>query len=172
MRHIQKIFTMIVVFLMTFTLVGCNSEEPQPIINNYYYCTEKETVSPDSYNVVAINKQVIYHEDCVKVSVLSIDTLSEYGTEIRVLIENNSPKNILVNADYASMNDYMVDCELFCTVASGKRAFSTMTFSKSSIEEAGIDIIREIEFVLFINSADSLQILAMSDIIKLITFLE
>lgn len=115
-----------------------------------------------------LEEQEIYNQDGVKVTVTGLDS-GWMGTEIGLLIENDSEKNITVQARNVSVNDYMVDSMMSSDVASGKKANDTLTLLTSDFDSMGIDTIAEIEFSFHIFSEEDWSDFTDSDLITLTT---
>ena len=118
---------------------------------------------------VSIQEQVIYDADGIRITAVSLEQDSFWGPAVKVLVENNSDKNITVQARNCSINGLMVEPMFSCDVAAGKKANDSITFMSSDLETANITVIKDIEFFLHIFDADSWDAIADSPVITLTT---
>lgn len=88
---------------------------------------------------------VLYEEAGVKVVGKYVDEDDFWGQAVLLYIENNSDKNVTVQAEDTSIDGVMVDAIMSADVYAGKKAFDTMTFLESELEENGITEINTIE---------------------------
>lgn len=89
------------------------------------------------------------------------------GCDIKLTIENNSDKDITIYVDDFSVNGFMVNAYLGCSVAAGKKANDSITISQPELDEAGIvGPINEAEFVFRFGENGTINYVE-SDIIKL-----
>lgn len=102
-----------------------------------------------------IEEAVLVERDGVRITAKSLDTKSIFGTELKLLIENDSDKNLIVQAEDVSVNGYMVSTLMSVDVAAGKKANDELTFMDSSFEDCGITTIADIELVFHVIEANS-----------------
>ncbi len=99
---------------------------------------------------------MIFDQNDIKVTAKSLDpTGSIFGATASVLIENNSSKNITVQARNSRVNRVMVDTLFSCDVLAGKKAFDDITFMKSDLEKNSIKDINEVDLSFHISDANS-----------------
>ena len=92
------------------------------------------------------------------------------GPEIKLLIENNSEKNVLVTSEAVSANGYMMPlASLYAEVAAGKKANENLTLMSSQVDQAGIETLAELQFYLKIQDPENWDEIAKSDLITLNT---
>lgn len=94
---------------------------------------------------VTISETVLVDEAGVKITAKSLATDGIFGTEIKLLIENNSGKDLTFQCRNASVNGYMVETMMSVDVANGKKANDSLTFMKSALEAYGIEAIADME---------------------------
>lgn len=116
-----------------------------------------------------IQNKVIYEDNNIRITAKSINYEELFGPEVKVLIENDSDKDIIVQANYCTVNDIMMSTMFSSDVASGKKSNDSIGFMSSDFTSYGIDIIRDIELELNILDAESFSSLYTSDIINLKT---
>lgn len=129
--------------------------------------TEAETEAKSED--VTLEEQEIYNQNNLVITVTGLDMDSFMGPKITLLAENNGDKNVTIQVRNSSVNGYMMDLQMSCDVAAGKKANDGMSIMKSDLEKCGIDMISDIEFSLHIFESDSWNAIADSDQIKLTT---
>lgn len=78
-----------------------------------------------------------------------------WGYTVNLFLLNKSDKDIMVSVGDASVNGYMADPLYAESVSAGKCAFSSMSWSKTTLEENGITAVEEIEFTLRVYDNDN-----------------
>lgn len=117
-----------------------------------------------------LEEQVVLDENGIKITVKGLDKDgSIFGPEVKLLIENESGKDITVQARNISVNGYMVEDMFSADVVNGKKANDELTIMESSLEKAGISTIADIEFSFHVFETHSFDSLFDSDIIQLKT---
>lgn len=123
----------------------------------------------DSANEITVAETVLYDMDDVKVTATGYED-GWMGPEIKILVENNSTKNILVTSASVSVNGYMMPtAALYAEVAAGKKSNETMTIMSSELDQSGITVLSELQFYLQIQDPESWETLATSDLLTLTT---
>lgn len=117
---------------------------------------------------VTIEEQVLYDENDIKITATGMED-SLFGTDLKLLIENNSGKSITVQARNSNVNGYMVDTMMSADVASGKKANDSLTFQTSGLKESGIEQIAEMEFSFYIFDSDTWDTILETDLITVRT---
>lgn len=128
---------------------------------------ETQQSDPDvESNQVSIEEQIVYEQNGIKITATGIDIDGSFmGPELKFLIENESDKNITVQARNVSVNGYMVDSSMSAEVAPQKKSNDTLTFLSSSFEACNIEQIAEVEFSFHIFDSDSWEDSTDSDMI-------
>lgn len=98
---------------------------------------------------------IIVDNDYVSVIVTGYEQDAIWGYTVNLFIWNKSEQNIMVSVDNTSVNGYMADPFYAKSVCAGKRAFSSMSWSDSTLEDNSITAIEEIEFTLRIYDNDN-----------------
>ena len=117
---------------------------------------------------VTVEETVLLEQDGIKITATGMDD-GLFGTELKLLIENDSSTNLTFQARNASVNDYMVDTMMSEDVAAGKKSNTSLTFSTSGLKDCGIDTIANMEFSFHIFTTDGWDDFLDSDIISLDT---
>lgn len=162
----KRIIALILAVLMVFCLCACGGESPEGA-DTAAEKTDKGTGNIDASDVT-IEEQVLYDANDIKITATGLED-GLFGTELSLLIENNSSQNITVQARNANINGYMVDTMMSADVAAGKKANDSLTFETTSLKECGIDTIATIEFSFVIIDFDSFEDIYNTDIITINT---
>lgn len=110
------------------------------------------TDSTDSTSVT-IKEQVLFEQDGLKITATEMINDSIWGKGIKVLIENNTDKDLGIGCNALIVNNYMITDLFASSVAAGKKANETIYISSSELEAAGIENIGEIE--IYFNIYDN-----------------
>lgn len=131
--------------------------------------TAEETTAEAPSDEVTLEEKEIYNQDNIIVTATGLKMDGFWGPEITLLVENNSDKNLTIQPRNSSVNGYMIDLQMSCDVAAGKKANDGMDISNSDLEKCGIDTIADIEFSLHIFESDSWESYVDTELIKLTT---
>lgn len=91
---------------------------------------------------------VLIDNEYVTVIVTGYEEDEIWGYTVNLFLLNKSDKNVMFSVDEASVNGFMADPFYATSVLAGKCAFSSMSWSDSTLEENSITEIEEIAFVL------------------------
>lgn len=109
-----------------------------------------------------------YGEDGIKVVVKGLsEDKSIFGPSIVVYIENNSNKDITVQARDVSINGFMVETIFSSDILIGKHAVDTITFLSTDLEENEISSIEEVELSFHIFESVGWNTIVDTDIITM-----
>lgn len=104
---------------------------------------------------VSIKEQVLVEKKDITITATEYVTDSFWGDGIKVVIENNSKKDVTISCDALIVNDYMIT-DLFATeVAAGKKANETVYLSSYELDAAGIDVVGKIETYFSADDSDT-----------------
>ena len=95
-----------------------------------------------------MEEQVIWEVDGVKITATGITENTLFGTQVNLLVENNSDKDIGIGSDAVIVNDYMISDLTSITVTAGNKSNSSVTLLSSELEAAGIENIGKVELYL------------------------
>lgn len=129
------------------------------------------TEAPAELSAATIAETVIFEGEGVKVTAKSLVLDGFMGPQIKLLIENDSGKDLTFQCRDASVNGYMVEALMSVDVVSGKKANDMLTFMNSDLAQCGIQAIADIAFRLHIFESDSWQTFTDTDMIELKTSL-
>lgn len=117
---------------------------------------------------VTIEEQVLYDENNIKITATGMED-GFFGTELKLIIENNSDKSITVQARNCNVNGFMVSTMMSVDVAAGKKANDSLTFETSGLKDCGIESIATMEFVFHIFDTESWDTIVDTDVIAINT---
>ncbi|MGN0622835.1 MAG: hypothetical protein ACI4JA_02655 [Oscillospiraceae bacterium] len=127
------------------------------------------SVDGSSGNAFTIDEQTLWEVDGVKITATGIDEDSLWGSQIKVLVENNSEKDIGIGADAVIVNGYMINDLTSITVTAGNKSNDDITLFSSELEAAGIEHIGEIELYLHTFDPETFETLKSSECITIKT---
>ncbi|MDD6319580.1 MAG: hypothetical protein PUA63_01795 [Oscillospiraceae bacterium] len=154
----KRTVAIILALIMSISLAACSGsssgevKEPDSVSNAS--STEdiqlEEQVKEPEKTDVTISEAVLVDEAGVKITAKSLETDGIFGPEIKLLIENNSGKDLTFQCRNASVNGYMVETMMSVDVVNGKKANDSLTFMESDFEACGIEEIADIEIAFHI----------------------
>lgn len=115
--------------------------------------SSKETQQPEKQEVV-INETVLLDDSGVKITAKSLDNDAFMGVAVKLLIENDSGKDLTFQCRNSSVNGYMVDTMMSVDVVNRKKANDELTFMRSDLEVCGIETIADMEFSFHIFTTE------------------
>lgn len=157
MKKSVKLMAVALCLMASFTLIqACGSAESE---------NEKEMITSEnkSENNITIEEQVLLDRDGIIVTAKEYVTDRIWGDGIKLLIENNSDKDITVGCNALIVNNYMISDLLVSGVAAGKKANEVMYLSSGELEAAGIDRVGQIEAYFHIYDTDTYDTLFDTD---------
>lgn len=123
----------------------------------------------DSNKEITIEEQVLVEQDGIKITALEYVRDNIWGDGIKVLIENESEKDVTVGCDALIVNDYMIYDLFVSEIAAGKKSNATIYLSSSELKAAGIDTVGRIEIYFHAYDADSFEGIFTTDCIEIET---
>lgn len=106
----------------------------------------QSTDSAVSSNVaVTIDEQILVDQDNIVITAKEYVTDSIWGDGIKLLLENNSDKDVMVGCNALIVNDYMITDLFASEVAAGKKANETLYLSSTQLNAAGIENVGKVE---------------------------
>lgn len=105
--------------------------------------------------MAAIDEQVLVDQDGIVVTAMEYVTDSIFGDGIKMLLENNSDKDITIGCNALIVNDYMIADLFSAEIAAGKKANETLYFSSTQLEAAGIKNVGKIEIYFHIYDSST-----------------
>lgn len=110
----------------------------------------------------------LLEQDGIKIVGKYVDEDSFWGAAALLYIENNSDKNVTVRTEDVSINGFMITSFCYEDIYAGKKAFTTVDFLSSALEENNIESIDNIE-LSFVISDDNYNTLVETDKISFST---
>lgn len=118
---------------------------------------------------VTIEEQVLVDQDDIVVTATEYVTDSIWGEGIKLLLENNSDKDVMVGCTALIVNDYMITDLFSSEIAAGKKANDTLYLSSSSLKAAGIDTVGKIEIYFHVYDSSTYENLFDTDCVTIQT---
>ena len=118
---------------------------------------------------VSIEEQVLVDQDGIKITALEYVKDSIWGDGIKVLLENETDKDVMVGCNALIVNDYMINDLFASEVAAGKKSNETIYLSSSELKAAGIDTVGRIEIYFHVYDTDSYDKIFDSDCVTIET---
>lgn len=99
-----------------------------------------ERAPGDSDNIIVNNEQVT-------ATVIGYDEDNIWGYTVMLFLQNKTDSEVMFSVEEVSVNGYMADPFWATSVLPGKCAFSSMSWSDTTLDECGITDVEEIEFL-------------------------
>lgn len=115
--------------------------------------SDAEESSPGT--AVTIEEQLLVDKDGLVITATEYVTDSIWGDGIKLLLENNSDKDMTVGCNALIVNDYMITDLFSSTVAVGKKANETMHLSNTQLAAAGIENVGKIEIYFHVYDSST-----------------
>lgn len=112
-------------------------------VHIYPYGEDKATVF---VREAQANDNVIIDNDYVTVIVTGYEVDPIWGYTVKLFLLNKTDKDVMFCVDEASVNGYMADPIYATEVVGGKCAFSSISWSDTTLEDNNITEVEEIEF--------------------------
>ncbi len=146
----KKLLCIAVSLFALFALSACgDTSQPTPQDN-----MEPESEVSETEVVDADTSTLLLDENGLKITYKSVDYEGIFGPDVKLLIENDSEKPLMIQAENCSVNGFMLNPTFSSEVASGKKMNTDLSFDSSDLEENGITEIETIELVFRIYNAD------------------
>jgi hypothetical protein len=131
------------------------TDEPDEEASDFWSDIISDPEEKEDTSDITIEETVLLEESGVRITAKSFEQDSIFGPSVKLLVENESDKNLSVQTRSSSVNGYMVDIIFSADVAAGKKSNEDMTFMDSTLELCGIDNIADIEFSFHIYDSDT-----------------
>jgi hypothetical protein len=129
------------------------------IANNTVYTPDKIDSSVLK-ELATVDEQVIYNDRDIKITVTGIEpNLHGYELSLDLKVENNSDKNIILDATNSIINNIVVDTFPTDTIKPGEVVDSQLRFITGRIYDSRMTNISDIKFVLTITNYDTRHVL-------------
>ena len=109
--------------------------------------SENQTTDSATSSIVTvtIDEQILVDQDNIVITAMKYVTDSIWGDGIKLLLENNSDKDVMVGCNALIVNDYMITDLFASEVATGKKANETIYLSSAQLNAAGIENVGKVE---------------------------
>lgn len=98
---------------------------------------------------------VIIDNEYVTVTVIGYENDDIWGYTVNLFLQNKTNSTVMFSVDEASVNGFMADPFYANSVSAGKCAFSSMSWSDTTLEENGITNVEEIEMLFRAYDSDN-----------------
>lgn len=160
---------LLLILLVIFTLTGCGSEKNDKDVQSIEKASDSQTKEVTTLSKSNITEHVILDKEGIKVTAKSISYDGWLGPEIKLLIENNSSRNVTIQVRKFSINGIMIEPSFSAEVVSGKKINDSISISNRELETAKISTIKDIEFGLEVFDSESWEDIFIESEIKLQT---
>ncbi len=117
---------------------------------------------------VTVERRVLYSKKNIKITATGFDE-GRPDPKLKLLIENNTGRDILVRAFDTSVNGYMCTSSLQAKALAGQSVEDVLEFKATGLEKCGIEKIATMEFYFDIANAANGITIYESDVIKVST---
>ncbi len=142
---------------------GTASAETEKVKEDKKEETKSEAIA------ITIEEQVLLDQNDLKITAKEYVEDSIWGPGVKVLIENNSDKNLGISCGALIVNNYMVSDLFSKTVAPGKKANENIYFLSADLKNAGIHTVGQIELFFHIFDGDTYSTIFDSDFVTIKT---
>lgn len=125
--------------------------------------------SANSNATVTIKEQVLVDQNNIIVTAKEYVTDSVWGDGIKLLVENNSGKDVMVGCNALIVNDYMITDLFASEIAAGKKSNEILYLSNSELKAAGIDTVGKVEIYFHVYDANTFDNIFDTDCITIQT---
>ena len=101
-------------------------------------------------------RKVIYNDNDIKITFTGVEKASLGGQKVNLIIENNSDTDYHFTAKNVYVNGEEISPVFSCSVDSGKKVITDMTFLKASLNKSGIENIDSIKLKFHMIDEDSI----------------
>ncbi len=130
---------------------------------------DSEVVMEESSTDITIGEQVLVDQDGIVITAMEYTTDAIFGDGIKLLIENNSEKNVTIGCKALVVNDYMLTDLFAADIAAGKKSNEIMYLSSSELEAAGIESVGQIEVYFQIFNGETYEEIFTTDVVTIQT---
>ena len=166
-RRMKWIATVLCLSMFAAMALGSgqsDSDETRQIVSDEEQekTDDDESVSDDSGDsvdssdaVVTIDEQVLVDQDGIVVTATEYVTDSIWGDGVKLLLENNSDRDVTVGCNALIVNDYMITDLFSSEIAAGKKSNETLYLSSRQLNAAGIENAGKIEIYFHIYDSST-----------------
>lgn len=168
---VVAIFVLNIVFGMSWAMAGLDFIELEPFYPEESYNPYVEAGSEGAEHVPTIEQTELYNDNGIRITA---DAFCAYtyvdSYALRVTVANDSDRDVTVFTDSLSVNGYMLNLSnMFCEVEAGETVQEYLDLRTSDLEDAGIDTIANLEFVLDLYDSNDYTDIDRTELITLDT---
>lgn len=145
---------------ITFTLHVYDSENWQKdslVREEYVLYPMGESEAKDYPREAKETDRVLFDTDSCAMIVTEIDPEGMWGYTLEVYLENRTDDILMFSIDGASVNGFMCDPFWAETVAPGKKSITTVSWSRSALEENGITQVEQLTLPIRVYDSEDWQ---------------
>lgn len=160
----QKLLASLLALAMVLSLAACGSSgqttsggsaSSAPAASS---ASSEESTETQESAMATIESTVLVDQDGIVVTAQELVEDPILGTGVKLLIENNSSEEQVIQCDYAVVNNFMMFPLLFSAdVTAGNKANDTLYFLDSVMEGAPIETVADMSFVFSSTNPDTFQ---------------
>lgn len=165
-----KALLLIMLLVFSLLIVGCDVDSP--VLPSHTPITSKgpeETIKPSPIEEILVDEELVFDDEDIKIWVKSFDDNGIFGPSLELLIENNREEDIMVQVRGTTVNDVVVNTIFSVNVSAGKEASKDITLMQSSLDKAGIELVKDIELRFIISDGGNWATILVTDPIKIST---
>ena len=131
--------------------------------------TEAVSADEKAKEEITIEEQLLLDQNGLKITAKGYTEDPIWGPGIKLLMENDTDKNLSVSCNALIVNNYMVN-DLFAeSIAAGKKTNENLYFLSSDLKNAGIDTPGQIEIYFHVYDSDTYSKVFDADCVTLKT---
>lgn len=153
--------------IMALGSSSSDDDEKKEIVTNSDGSVVSDGVSDNTD--VTIAEQVLLDQNGIVITAQEYVNDSIWGEGIKMVLENNSDKDVTVGCSALIVNNYMITDLFVSDVAVGKKANETMWLSSSELKAAGIDSVGQVEIYFHIYDSSTYDTIYDSECVTIQT---
>lgn len=153
----------------TKQVVTSNGTEKTDDSNSESSDSQTTDSAVSSNAAVTIDEQVLVDQDNIVVTAKEYVTDSFWGDGLKLLLENNSDKDVMVSCKALIVNDYMITDLFASEVAAGKKANETLYLSSTQLKASGIENVGKVEIYFHVYDSNTFESIVDTECITIQT---
>lgn len=158
--------------LVVFAIMALGSgstdskKEDKKVVSDGGSSSKKDDTSSKN---TTINEQVLVDQNGIVITAKEYVSDSIWGDGIKLLLENNTDKDVTIGCNALIVNDYMLTDLFVADVAAGKKSNETLDLLSDQLEAAGIDNVGKVEIYFHIYDSATYEDIFDTDCITIQT---
>lgn len=169
----KKLWALILVCAMAALLCACDTSTVSSPIASAGSAASMDAASTQAGATeaaqVSIQSTTLVDQDGLVITTSGLTDDSLFGMGVKVLVENNTDQNLVVQCGSLVVNNYMITGLFSCSVAAGKKANDVIDLSWSELEAAGITTLSDIAIKFHVYNDDTFDTLFDTDEVEIKT---